>query len=381
MRENKKLIELGTILHMEKGKKPISKVAESTEGYLPYVDIKAFEQGIIDSYAATEKSLLCEDGELLIVCDGSRSGLTGKAIKGVVGSTLSKISADGLTRDYLRYFIQSKYILLNTQKKGTGTPHLNINILKSSKIAVPSMLEQEHIVAQIEEMFSQLDKVVDTLKGINQQLTIYRQSVLKEAFDNIVHRKPIREMSSIVTSGSRGWAKYYSDHGASFIRIGNLSRTKIDIDLDNIQYVLLPENAEGTRSRLQPNDVLVSITADLGSIGLVPNKIEDAYINQHIAMIRFKNNSQGKFMAWYLRSEYGQKDLLKNKRGGGKLGLGLDDIRDTKVPVVSNEEADKIVARIESQISVCNDVEAIVNTVFTQTEIMRQSILKKAFEG
>ena len=336
MRENKKLIELGTILHMEKGKKPISKVAESTEGYLPYVDIKAFEQGIIDSYAATEKSLLCEDGELLIVCDGSRSGLTGKAIKGVVGSTLSKISADGLTRDYLRYFIQSKYILLNTQKKGTGTPHLNINILKSSKIAVPSMLEQEHIVAQIEEMFSQLDKVVDTLKGINQQLTIYRQSVLKEAFDNIVHRKPIREMSSIVTSGSRGWAKYYSDHGASFIRIGNLSRTKIDIDLDNIQYVLLPENAEGTRSRLQPNDVLVSITADLGSIGLVPNKIEDAYINQHIAMIRFKNNSQGKFMAWYLRSEYGQKDLLKNKRGGGKLGLGLDDIRDTKVPVVSN---------------------------------------------
>lgn len=285
---------------------------------------------------------------------------------------------DELIPKYLYFFCM--LYNFNELDKSTTIPSLAKRDLLNIEMFVPTLSEQERIVSQIEELFSQLDKSVDTLKNIKQQLAVYRQSVLKEAFCNIIHKESIREMSSIVTSGSRGWAKYYSDHGAAFIRIGNLSRTKIDIDLDNIQYVLLPENAEGTRSQLQPNDVLVSITADLGSIGLVPNKIEDAYINQHIAMIRFKNNSQGKFMAWYLRSEYGQKDLLKNKRGGGKLGLGLDDIRDTKVPVVSNEEADKIVTRIESQISVCNDVEAIVNTVLTQTEIMRQRIIKKAFE-
>lgn len=110
-------VELGTILHMEKGKKPQKQSKEIEDGFLPYVDIKAFEKGIIDSYASPEKCVLCDDGDLLIVCDGSRSGLTGRAIKGVVGSTLSKISADGLTAEYLRYFIQSKYTLLNTQKK------------------------------------------------------------------------------------------------------------------------------------------------------------------------------------------------------------------------------------------------------------------------
>ena len=177
------LIELGTILHMEKGKKPLSQVKEPTEGYLPYVDIKAFEQGVIDNYASPEKSLLCEEGDLLIVGDGSRSGLTGRAIKGVVGSTLFKIYADGVSTDYLRYFIESKYLLLNTKKKGTGTPHLNANILKESKIFVPSLEEQERIVARIEELFSDLDDAVKTLKATQQQLNLYKQAVLKDAFE------------------------------------------------------------------------------------------------------------------------------------------------------------------------------------------------------
>ena len=108
-----KQIELGTILHMEKGKKPKKQSKEMVDGFLPYVDIKAFEKGIVDSYASQEKCVLCDNGDLLIVCDGSRSGLTGRAIKGVVGSTLSKISADGLTTEYLRYFIQSKYMTIS----------------------------------------------------------------------------------------------------------------------------------------------------------------------------------------------------------------------------------------------------------------------------
>lgn len=210
------------------------------------------------------------------------------------------------------------------------------------RVSIPPIPEQERIVARIEELFSQLDAGVETLKKTKAQLAVYRQAVLKEAFSCCAEKKSIREMSSIVTSGSRGWAKYYCDNGAKFIRIGNLTRNKIYIDLDDIQHVQLPDKAEGTRTKLAPNDVLVSITADLGNIGLVPNGIGEAYVNQHIAMIRFNNQMQSEFYAWYLRSEYGQQDLLRNKRGGGKLGLGLDDIRDSRVPVVSNETAESI---------------------------------------
>ena len=132
---------------------------------------------------------------------------------------------------------------------------------------------------------------------------------------------------------------------------------------------------------MHPKDVLISITADLGSIGLVPDDIGEAYVNQHIAMVRFNNPSQGKMMAWYLRSEYGQKDLLKNKRGGGKLGLGLDDIRDARIPDISDTEAERIVNMIEARLSVCDSIEKAVDTTLQQAEAMRQSILKQAFEG
>lgn len=250
------------------------------------------------------------------------------------------------------------------------------------KVKIPPLLIQEQVVQKIEELFSELDKGVETLQTIKQQLAVYRQAVLKEAFSSFAEKVPIREVSAIVTSGSRGWAKYYNDNGnARFIRITDLTRDRIILKNDAIQNVLLPDQAEGKRSKLRPNDVLVSITADLGSIGLIPSTIGEAYINQHIAMIRFLNSNQGEFMAWYLKSEWGQKDLLKNKRGGGKLGLGLDDIRDTPVPVVSDEQAYKIISNIESRLSVCDSIEQTVDATLTQAEAMRQSILKKAFEG
>ena len=287
--------------------------------------------------------------------------------------------SDVLDAKYLYYFCRQ----FNFKKldKSTTIPSLAKRDLLQIKMPVPSIMEQRRIVSRIEELFSKLDKGVETLQTIKQQLAVYRQAVLKEAFARIEEKRTIREMSVMVTSGSRGWAKYYADNGALFIRIGNLGHVGISICFDDVQCVDLPDKAEGIRSRLYKNDVLVSITADLGSIGYVPENIPEAYINQHIAMIRFKNPIQGKFMAWYLRSEYGQKDLLKNKRGGGKQGLGLDDIRNTRVPNVSNEYAEKIVQEIESRLSVCDSIEQTVAEALIQADAMRQSILKQAFEG
>ncbi|MBJ2357510.1 hypothetical protein [Sphaerochaeta sp. S2] len=283
---------------------------------------------------------------------------------------------EGLSASFLYY--ATYYLTFLIEDKGYARHYQQI---EKCKVSIPLPSEQISLVNRIEELFSELDKGVETLMTIKKQLEVYRQAVLKEAFSQIENKKKIREMSCFVTSGSRGWAKYYSDQGSLFIRIGNLTHTTIDIILDETQYVKLPEKAEGIRSRLQPNDILVSITADLGSIGLVPENIEEAYINQHIAMIRLKNPSQGKLVAWYLRSEYGQKDLLKNKRGAGKFGLGLDDIRNSEVPNISEHEAVLIVKKIEMQLSVCDRISHTINTAFGQADAMRKSILKHTFEG
>lgn len=298
-----------------------------------------------------------------------------------IGRGLAAIRPDdSLDLKYLLYYF--RYFETQLSAKGTGTTFKAINqkLIKNLEIPIPPLNEQSRIVAHIEELFSELDKAVDTLKTTKEQLEVYRQAVLKDAFSDFEKKDSIRNLTMVVTSGSRGWAKYYSNSGALFVRIGNLTHSGIDIDFRDIQHITPPDNAEGVRTRLQPNDVLVSITADLGSIGFVSEKVEEAYINQHIALVRFQNPVQGRFMAWYLRSEYGQKDLLKNKRGGGKLGLGLDDIRDTPVPIVDDITATEIVDKVEEQLSVCDSIEKTVDTALTQANVMRQSILKQAFK-
>lgn len=284
---------------------------------------------------------------------------------------------------YVYYFIQSPdfQALIRSITKATAQPAFNVTRFRELPISVPCYTEQLKTVQKIEESLSQLDSAVETLKKTKQQLEVYRLAVLKEAFDSFDEYTTIRKSTSIVTSGSRGWAKYYSTTGAAFIRIGNLNHEDVSISFEDLKFVDIPDNAEGIRSRLEPLDILISITADLGSIGLVPQDINEAYINQHIAMVRLKNKKQSEFIAWYLRSDLGQKELLKNKRGAGKLGLGLDDIRDSLIPVVSDETAEAVVAQIEEKLSVCKSIEQTVNQSLQQAEALRQSILKQAFEG
>ena len=366
------------------GQSPESKYYNSNGDGLPFFQGKADFGELYPSIRVycSQPTKIAEKDDILLSVRAPVGPTNLAPCKVCIGRGLTAIRPSEvlLTRYVLLFF---RYFEAQLASKGTGTTFKAItqDVVKNLEIPIPPLPEQERIVARIEELFSQLDAGVETLKKTKAQLAVYRQAVLKEAFSCCAEKKPIREMSSIVTSGSRGWAKYYCDNGAKFIRIGNLTRNKIYIDLDDIQHVQLPDKAEGTRTKLAPNDVLVSITADLGSIGLVPNGIGEAYVNQHIAMIRFNNQMQGEFYAWYLRSEYGQQDLLRNKRGGGKLGLGLDDIRDSRVPVVSNETAESILSIIECRLSVCDSIEHTVDLALQQAEAMRQSILKDAFEG
>ena len=329
------------------------------------------------------KLRLFPKGTILFTKSGASLLLNQRAILNepmfVVSHIGCLIPNENVMSDWLYYWM--KTVDFNVYAHATTLPSLKLTTIKGLTIPVPPIPEQERIVARIEELFSQLDAGVETLKKTKAQLEVYRQAVLKEAFTGLTEKKPIREMSALVTSGSRGWAQYYADRGARFIRITDLTRDGIQLKSDSIQYVALPDKAEGKRSRLLGGDVLVSITADLGSIALIPEDIDEAYINQHIAMIRFNNPSHGEFLAWYLRSEWGQKDLLKNKRGGGKLGLGLDDIRDTPVPVVSDEVTRQTVEFIDDRLSVCDSIEQTVDIALKQAEALRQSILKDAFEG
>ena len=154
----------------------------------------------------------------------------------------------------------------------------------------------------------------------------------------------------LITSGSRDWAKYYSDTGSLFLRMGNLSRNSFELRLSNLQRVQLPEKAEGTRTSLQSGDLLFSITGEVGMLGLIPDGFETAYINQHTAMIRFLPLIRNKYLPYFLLTDYAQK-CYKSNQHGIKNSFRLDSISDILVPIPPFSEQERIVDQIEKAIN------------------------------
>lgn len=140
----------------------------------------------------------------------------------------------------------------------------------------------------------------------------------------------VGELNPFVTSGSRGWAAFYSDTGSLFVRITNMSRESIFLDLENSKFVSLPrDDNEGARTQLQEHDVLVSITADIGIVAYVDSSVPiPAYINQHISLVRFdEEKANSKFISYFLASEIPQKLFRASTDVGAKAGMSLLTVR------------------------------------------------------
>lgn len=163
-------------------------------------------------------------------------------------------------------------------------------------------------------------------------------------------------MFEFLTSGSRGWAKHYSKKGAIFLRIGNLDYETTDLDLTNIQHVSPPRGTEGLRTRVEPGDLLVSITGDTGMVGIIPNDLGEAYINQHIALCRPVKSVVSSYAARTFMSPLVQGQLSTQERGI-KNSLGLDDIRRLVVPLAPLAEQHRIVARVDELMTLLDRLE------------------------
>ena len=380
------LVELGSILHFEKGKKPISQSDSPADGFLPYVDIEAFETGKIKQYTDGTKCTPCDDGDILIVCDGSRSGLVGRAVKGYVGSTLAKISADCLSDQYLFHFVQGKSALLNTKKKGTGTPHLNQELLKQQKLIVPSYSEQERIVARIEELFSQLDAGVETLKKTKAQLAVYRQAVITEAFsvENNTPNVCLSDIAQIIGGITKGRDLSGTETiELPYLRVANVQNGYLD--LSEIKTIKLRVD-EKERYLLKPGDVLYTEGGDRDKLGrgtVWRGEIKDCVHQNHVFKARVdQSKAIPEYVAFWSMSTPARNYFYQK----GKQSVNLASINKTvlsalTLPLPALEKQREIITHIESRLSVCDSIEQTVDTALQQAEAMRQSILTQAFGG
>ena len=195
-------------------------------------------------------------------------------------------------------------------------------------------------------------------------------------FNGDWEKTTIGAKSEIVTSGSRDWAQYYSDSGDKFIRMTNLVRNGINLDLSDLRFVQLPVGSnEGKRTSLEKGDILISITAELGKLGWIPEGLGTAYINQHTALVRMKNTLDSKFVAYALSTEKYNNKLNSLNDSGAKAGLNLGSIRSFELTIPSKPEQ----TQIASFLSVVDEKISQLTQKFELLSKYKQGMMQKLF--
>ncbi len=194
-------------------------------------------------------------------------------------------------------------------------------------------------------------------------------------------RVEIGSLRPFVTSGSRGWARYYAETGAPFIRITNLSRESVDLDLADLKFVQLPPSAaaEATRTELRDGDVLISITADIGIVGIVDGRIpKPAYMNQHIALLRFDAScADSRFVAYYLASEASQRLFKASMDVGAKAGMSLLTIRKLRVAYPPRKEQTAIASALRE----VDALEENLDALLSKKRAIKQGVMQQLLTG
>ena len=165
----------------------------------------------------------------------------------------------------------------------------------------------------------------------------------------------VGQLTTLVTSGSRGWKDFYAAEGATFIRSQDIKFDRLAFD--NRAYVKLPPSAEGVRTQVRPKDVLITITgANVGKAAVVATPLSEAYVSQHVALVRLKDPRLTDYLHLWLVNEHGGRRLLLASSYGAKPGLNLQNIKDLPVPLPPLEEQARIVARVTDLRRLCADL-------------------------
>ncbi len=360
------------------------------------------------------------------------------------------------------YYSLSQQFLnaINSLQIGSSYPAVRNSDIFNQPINLPPFPEQHAIVEKIEELFSELDNGIESLKKARQQLKTYRQAVLKYAFEGKLtqewrkqqiqtgnppepaekllerikkereahYQKQVEEWKKTceqaIKDGSKkpakpkkpkdlppltekelaelpelpegwGWVKLFQiskeitdgDHqpppkslsGIPFITISNIQNNQIDFSSTfyvNENYYFNLKNSR----RPEIGDVLYTVTGSYGIPVLIDFQKKFCF-QRHIGLIRPYEIISKKYLFYLLQSNTVYQQAKKVATGTAQKTVPLEGLRNFKVPLSSNAEQQAIVSEIETRLSVCDKLEQTIEDSLKKAEALRQSILKKAFEG
>jgi type I restriction enzyme S subunit len=314
-----------------------------------YSALSVTKQGIVPQLDTAAKTDAGDNRKLVLKNDfviNSRSDRKGSSGVSPYDGSVSLISIVLEPRNieplYVHHLLRSYPFQEEFYRFGKGivADLWSTNSSEMKNINIPSipLLEQRQIAKFLDHETGKIDLLIEKQQALIALLKEKRQAVISHAVTKGLNPHAKMKDSGVewlgevpehwevskakflfdfITSGSRGWAEHYSDKGSLFFRITNLTRDTIEPKLESIQNVTPPRGSEGERSKIKVNDLLISITADLGSVCVANHAIAGGYVSQHVSLCRPNTSVQcPKWLGYFILSAL-QQNLWVNS-GSGK---------------------------------------------------------------
>ena len=361
----------------EKAGMPIIRIQNLTSENAPY----NYSKGIF------EEKYIVHNGDLLFAWSASLGAHIWKGQDAWLNQHIFKVlPKEGIDRDYLYYFLLAVVAELYAKTHGSGMVHITKAPFMNTPIPVPSLPEQQRIVSRIEELFSQLDAGVETLKKTKAQLSVYRQAAITEAFsvENNTPNVCLSDIAQIIGGITKGRDLSGTETiELPYLRVANVQNGYLD--LSEIKTIKLRVD-EKERYLLKPGDVLYTEGGDRDKLGrgtVWRGEIKDCVHQNHVFKARVdQSKAIPEYVAFWSMSTPARNYFYQK----GKQSVNLASINKTvlsalTLPLPALEKQREIINHIESRLSVCDSIEQTVDTALQQAEAMRQSILTQAFGG
>lgn len=323
---------------------------------------------------------------------------------GICSSEFLVLTSKKVDARFLNYFTLTEEFIkqVDSSTYGSKMPRANWDFVGLLDVPVPPN-ESKQIAAFLDHETAKIDALIEKQQRLIELLKEKRQAVISHAVTRGLNpNAPLKDsgvewlgevpahwvvtrakfLFDFVTSGSRGWAEYYSDDGDLFFRIANLTRDTILPKLESIQNVSPPSGSEGERSRIKLNDILISITADLGSVCVANAEIENGYVSQHVALCRPNTCvASPDWLGFYVLSDVAKEQLIGSGYGGTKVQLSLEDIRELVVLLPAESEQTEIAKYIKERMACFSKLEEIAYSQIDYLQERRTALISAAVTG
>ncbi|MFI9653443.1 restriction endonuclease subunit S [Guyparkeria sp. GHLCS8-2] len=415
------------------GNIPWLKIGDLTDGPVWSAETHITQEGLNNSSA---KPL--EPETILIAMYGSigKVGLT--KIKCATNQAIAfcRHSPETVDQNFLLFGLRYLKPTLISLGQGGAQQNISQTLLKRIKLPLPPLNEQRRIVEKIETLFARLDQGEAGLREVQALLTRYRQSVLKAAVtgeltadwraENAHHLEHGRDLLERIlltrrehwqgrgkykepaapntselpelpegwvwasldallihlTSGSRGWKKYYGRGEGVFIMAQNVRPMRFDLS-EKFRVDPPPGSPDAIRSEVRKDDILITIVgANTGDVCRFHSDERHHYVCQSVALLRPAEASLSHFLEMFLASKGAGRDQLeKFIYGAGRPHLSFEQLRSVAIPLPPLEEQAEMMRRVSEKLSEIQQIEETHQTELTRSAALRQSILKDAFAG